>query len=68
MENIFKHKRTNEEVNLIHMGKMKQNNETVAIYEIEQDRTIEVMPLNEFNHAYSQNEFSEHTHFAEHDS
>ena len=42
MNNIFIHKQTNEEVNLIHMGKMKENNETVAIYEVEQDRTMPI--------------------------
>jgi len=50
------------------MGKMKESNETVAIYEVEQDRTIMVMPLNEFNHDYEQHDFFEHDHFTEHDS
>ena len=68
MSDIFKHKHTNEEVNLIHMGKMKKSNETVAIYEVEQDRTIMVMPLSEFNHDYEQHDFSDHDHFTEHDS
>ena len=45
MDNIFEHKHTHEEVNLIHMGKMDKSNETVAIYEVETDRTIMVMPL-----------------------
>ena len=68
MSDIFKHKHTNEEVNLIHMGKMEKSNETVAIYEVEQDRTIMVMPLSEFNHDYEQHDFSGHDHFTEHDS
>lgn len=63
MENIFIHKHSNKEVSLIHMGKMDKSNETVAIYEVEADRTIMVMPLSEFNHCYEQHDFSEHNHF-----
>ena len=66
MSNIFKCKHTNEEVNLIHIGKMKKSKETVAIYELEVDRTVMVMPLSEFNYCYVQNDFSEHDHFTEH--
>ncbi len=65
MSNIFIHKDTSVEVNLIHVGKMKISKETVAIYEVEQDRTILVMPLNDFNQDYEQDEFSKHDHFTE---
>ncbi len=68
MGNIFKHKHSNDEVNLIHMGKMDKSNETVVIYELELDRTIMVMSLSEFNHDYEQHEFSEHKHFTKHNS
>lgn len=61
MSNKFKSKRNNEEVNLIHIGKMDQTNETVAIYEIQIDRTIKVMFLSEFN-----GQFEQHDHFAKH--
>ncbi len=66
MSNIFKRKHSNEEVSLIHMGKMEKSNETVAIYEVEADRTILVMPLSEFNHYFEQHEFCQHDHFSEH--
>ena len=68
MSNIFKRKHTNEEVSLIHMGKMEKSKETVAIYEVEVDRSIMVMPLSEFNDHYQQHDFCEHDHFTEHDS
>lgn len=63
MSNIFLRKNTNEEVSLIHIGKMEKSKETVAIYELEQDRTIQVMPLSEFNDQFEQNDFAEHDHF-----
>ncbi len=63
MSNIFKRKHSDEEVSLIHMGKMEKSNETVAIYEVEVDRTIKVMSLNEFNHCYEQHNFTKHDHF-----
>ena len=68
MSNIFKHKHINEEVSLIHMGKMEKSKETVAIYEVEVDKTIMVMPLSEFNDHYEQHDYSDHSHFTEHDS
>ena len=67
MSNIFKHKQSFEEVSLIHMGKMENSNETVAIYEIEVDRSIKVMPLSKFNHCFEQHDYTEHDHFNEHD-
>lgn len=66
MGNIFKHKHSNDEVNLIHIGKMENNNETVVIYELELDKTIMVMLLSEFNHDYEQHEYSEHNCFTKH--
>ena len=66
MSNIFKYKHTDEEVSLVHIGKMEKNKETVAIYEVEEDRTIMVMPLSEFNEYYEQLVYSEHDHFTEH--
>jgi hypothetical protein len=63
MSNIFKRKHSDEEVSLIHMGKMEKSKETVAIYEVEADRTIMVMPLDEFNNHFEQNDFTEHDHF-----
>jgi hypothetical protein len=50
------------------MGEMEENNETVAIYEVEQDRTKMLMPLSMFNHYYEQHDFSAHDHFTEHNS
>ena len=67
MSNIFKYKHTLEEVNLVHIGKMENSKETVAIYQLEKDRTIMVMPLSEFNDHYEQLVYSEHDHFTEHD-
>ena len=66
MSNIFKYKHTNEEVSLVHIGKMEKSKETVAIYQVEKDRTIMVMPLSEFNDHYEQFVYSEHDHFTEH--
>jgi hypothetical protein len=66
MSNIFINKHSNEEVSLIHIGKMEKNNETVAIYELEVDRSILVMPLSEFNYHFEQHDFSEHQHFTVH--
>jgi hypothetical protein len=66
MSNIFKYKHTNEEVSLIHIGKMEKRTETVAIYEVEVDRAIMVMPLSEFNDHYEQLVYSDHAHFTEH--
>ena len=67
MDNIFKHKYTDEEVSLIHMGKMYHTNETVAIYELAEDKTIRVMTLSEFNHAYEQNDYEQHSHYTQPD-
>ncbi len=67
MSNIFKYKHTNEEVSLVHIGKMEKSKETVAIYEVEADRTIMVMPLIEFNEHYEQLVYAEHDHFTEHE-
>ena len=63
MSNIFKRKHTDEEVSLVHIGKMEKSKETVAIYEVAEDRKIMVMPLNEFNIHFEQHDFSEHDHF-----
>ncbi len=68
MDNIFIHKHTNEEVSLIHMGKMDKSKETVAIFQVALDRTIMVMHLSEFNHNYEQYEFSKHNCFTKHNS
>jgi len=67
MSNIFKRKHGHEEVSLIHMGKMEKSKETVAIYEVEEDRTIMVMPLSEFNEHYVQDDYADHSHFTGHD-
>lgn len=67
MSNIFKRKHTHEEVSLIHMGKMEKSKETVAIYEVEADRSIKVMPLSDFNDHFEQDAYAEHDHFTEHD-
>ena len=67
MSNIFIRKHTNEEVSLVHIGKIESSMETVAIYEVEDDRTIWVMPLNEFNNRFEQHDYSEHDHFTEHE-
>ena len=67
MSNIFKYKHTNEEVSLVHIGKMEKSKETVAVYQVEKDRTIMVMPLSEFNDHYEQFVYSEHDHFTAHD-
>jgi hypothetical protein len=63
MSNIFKNKNTSKEVNMIHMGKMAHTNETVVIFELEEDKTIMVMTLNEFNHDYGQNDYEQHDHY-----
>ena len=66
MSNIFSHKQSSLEVSLIHIGKMEKDQETVAIYEVEEDRSILVMPLNDFNKHFEQNDFSEHGQFSKH--
>ena len=67
MSNIFKRKHSNQEVSLIHIGKTEKDQQTVAIYEKEEDRSVWVMTLNEFNDHFEQHDFSEHDHFTEHD-
>ena len=64
MSDIFIRKHTSQEVSLIHIGKMENSKETVAIFEHKDDRTVWVMPLSEFNEQYEQHEFSEVDHFS----
>jgi hypothetical protein len=66
MSDIYIRKHTNEEVNLLHIGKLKNNNETVAIIGLE-DTTVWVMPLEEFTEQYEQHEFSPHDEFSLHE-
>ncbi len=63
MSNIFIHKKSGEEVSLIHMAKDEKTRKTVAVYEKEHDRTVWVMPLGEFNHDFEQHDYTEHDHF-----
>ncbi len=64
MSNIFIRKHTEDEVSLIHIGKMENTNLTVAIYEKQIDRTVWVIPLNEFNDHYEKHEFTGVDHFS----
>ena len=66
MSDIYIRKHDSEEVNLLHIGKVKKSNETVAIIGLE-DTTVWVMPLEEFNEQYEQHEFSPHSDFSPHE-
>ena len=63
MSNIFIHKQTKQEVSLIHVAKQAKTQETMAVYEKESDRSVWVIPLNEFNHNFEQHDYSNHNHF-----